>query len=120
MPKGYPAESLARLADHVLAVPKASYGWRDLRAIRALRKKLRAHGFEIIVVMFPSVKLRLFALATGIRQRFCYTVDGRFEPLRGTGLTLIAGAFYRNIRGRLLYAYIRHIVYHRPVEPKQK
>jgi len=115
-PPGYPQEALEDLADEVLEMGRSTYRLRDLLALPALLRQIKAGRYDLFVVMFDSPKLRMLAALTRIPRRACYTIDGRYFPLELRLIRFVADYLYRNIRGRITYAYIRHVVYHRRVE----
>jgi ADP-heptose:LPS heptosyltransferase len=115
VPKSYPRTHLEGLADQVQETAEQAYGLRNLSGLRRLLSQIRAGHYDHFVVLFDSPKLRLLASRTGIPRRSCHTVDGRqFELERGI-IPLLLKTVYRNIRGRIRYAYIRYIVSHRPI-----
>ena len=116
VPPGYPEAPLREHADQVVYTERKQYGLRDWRALRRLRKQVRAQGCDVFVVMFDSSKLRVLAALSGARQRYCYTADGRFFPMRLAFVRPALRLLYNNIRGRMTYAYVRYVVYHRPVK----
>ena len=115
-PPDFPDEPLLNCADHVMHTGQPSYSLRDVRALRQLLRQIRSAHYDLFAIMFDSPKLRLLATLSGVRRRYCYTADGRFFSIHFSIVSLLAQALYRNIRGRITYAYIRHVVYHRPVE----
>jgi len=115
-PPGYPREPLTPLANRHAESAQATYSLRDIAALRLLLRQIRDGRYDLFVVMFDSPKLHLFARLTRVRRRYCYTADGRYYPLRLSLIRLLSTTLYRNLRGRITYAYIRYVVYHRPVQ----
>ena len=113
VPPDYPAEHVADDADAVL---QADTPRRDLRGLGHLLRQIRRGKFDVFVVMFDSPRLRILSALTGVPRRYCYSVDGRYERVRLSLLRAAADAVYRNVRGRLTYAYVHWVVYHRPVK----
>lgn len=113
VPPDYPAE---HVADDAGAVLHADTPRRDLRGLGQLLRQIRRGKYDVFVVMFDSPRLRIVSALTGVRRRYCYTVDGRYERVRLSLLRAAGGAIYRNVRGRLTYAYVHWVVHHRPVK----
>lgn len=118
-PPGYPRSAVASLADEVRSTGQAVYSWRDRRALMALRNQIRAARYDLFAVMFDTPKQRFLAWMSGAPHQFCLTPDGRFIRIR-LGLMRVAWtALYRQVRGQITYRYIRYVVNHRHVEPRQ-
>jgi len=115
IPAAFPPEAIAGLADHVVTVPESARTGRNLKVLRRLAAALRKGRFDVLFIMFDSPRLRGLAALSGARTRLCFHVDGRITPVRFNPISQGFSAVSRGIRGRLLYAYIRHIVYTRPV-----
>lgn len=129
VPSGYPREHIADLADDVVSTMR---GDRMASAFWSVVKQIRAGNYDLFVTMFDSPRLRVLSLWSGASQRYCFTPDGRYLPMGGATLHgaqrgqenaggrslfgILLATLWANVRGRLLYAYIRHVVYHRPVE----
>lgn len=116
VPPTFPAEAALGLANQVIKTQHAQWSLRQHKALRKLVAVLREGRYDLFAVMFDSPKLRLLAVLSGARARVCYTVDGRQLPLKLAVLGQLADALARNIRGRLLYAYLHYVVYARPVQ----
>lgn len=113
VPPNYPADHLEDLADEVVTVGPA----RGLAGLRAVRERVRLAKADALVVMFDSPRLRMLAKVCPVRYRYCYTIDGRFFPVRMTLVRQTIESVTRAIRGRLTYRRIRRSVYRHPVEP---
>lgn len=116
VPPEYPKEHLRDRADAVMEAAKARYVARDLSGIRELLSRIRAERFHEFVVMFDSPRLRLFAAFTGAPRRSCYTIDGRYFPLKLSPLRVACSTLWRAARGRMTYAYVYLNVRFRRVE----
>ena len=112
VPPSYPHEPLAPLVDDIAVTDQERYG---LRTVFSLLRPIRREKYGMFVVLFDSPKLRMVGALSGARSRYCFTVDGRFTPLRLALLRTLLGRLYHHIRGRLLYARIHYVVYHHPV-----
>lgn len=113
VPANYPADYLEGLADAVITLD-ATAGMAGLREVRRRVKAIPADG---IVVMFDSPRLRLLAQLCPVRHRYCYTIDGRFFPIRVALVGQFFQALARRVRGERTYRRIRKVVYEEPVEP---
>jgi hypothetical protein len=116
VPPGYPRAALAGTGADIIETECGAYGLRNLPALLRLVRSLRAARYDQFVVMFDSPKLRLLAGLSGARECRCHTVDGRVLPVRMAPLRTLLDTLARNLRGRIAYAYIRWVVYHRPVK----
>lgn len=119
LPPGFPGDALAGLAEKRMVTALPAYSIRNIRALRQLVRSIRAADYDLFVVMFDSSKLRLLSALGGARRSYCYGPDGRFVRIRLALTATLARCLYRNIRGRITYAYIHYIVHHRPVVPKK-
>lgn len=116
VPPAFPAEAALGIANQVIKMQHAQWSLRQHKSLRKLVRVLREGKHDLFVVMFDSPKLRVLAALSGARARYCYTIDGRFVRLpRAVGGQLL-GTLARNIKGRLLYAYLHYVVYCRPVQ----
>jgi hypothetical protein len=113
VPATYPDDYLEGLADEVVTLQATS----GVAGLKEVRRKVKAGGADALVVMFDSPRLRLLARLCPVRQRWCYTIDGRFFPVRLALFRQVLQAIVRRIRGYLLYRRIRKTVYKKPVEP---
>lgn len=116
VPPTFPAEAALGLANQVIKTQHAQWSLRQHRALRKLVGVLREGRYDLFATMFDSPKLRLLAALSGARARVCFTIDGRQIPLRLAVLGQLVDALARNIKGRLLYAYLHYVVYARPVQ----
>jgi ADP-heptose:LPS heptosyltransferase len=113
VPPDYPAAVIKQWADRVERIPG---GKRGMTAFKEVLRQVRAERCDLLVVMFDSPKLRVLAAASGVRNRYYYAADGRYAPLRKGLLSSLLHGLWRQCVGRVRYAYIRHVVYHRPVQ----
>lgn len=118
VPPEYPREALQTLADTVVVSAQNAQAGRSLKTAVSVVRQIRAGRFDRFVVMFDSLRLRLLAAASGATERACHTADGRILSLSRNPMPALARACARNVRGRCRYAYIRWVVYHRPVEKR--
>lgn len=116
VPPEYPRDTLEGLADAVVATARNVRSGANWKTALAVLRQIRAGQYDQFVVMFDSLKLRLLAAGSGAASRCCHTVDGRVIPLSRNPLPALLRAFARSVRGHIAYAYIRWVVYHRPVE----
>ncbi len=120
VPPGYPKELLREHANAIMETAKTRYAARDIAGIRALLRQIRAGRFHEFVVMFDSPRLRLLAALTRAPLRSCFTIDGRYLPLRLSPLRVLASTIYRASRGRLTYAWVCLNVRLRRVEARKR
>lgn len=118
VPPGYPDEPLAGLAHKRVETGQGKYTLRDIRAFRILLHQIHSGHYDLLAVMFATPRLRWLARLSGIPERYSYTPDGRFAPLKGSLLRSLGGAACRNLRGRLRYAYLYYVVHFQHVERK--
>jgi len=116
VPPTFPAEVLHEVVDEVIQTEQAQWSLRELGALGRLLSVLRGARYDLFVVMFDSPKLRILAALSGARKRQLFTIDGRMVPLRLALVRQSLGALGRNVRGRLLYAYLHYVVYTKPVQ----
>lgn len=111
VPPGFPRDPLAGLADEVVERPRPGGLGDAWRAARALR----AEGYDLLVVMFDSLNLRLLAALSGARTRECHTIEGRVIRLRGGLMRRAISEALARVRGQIRYWRIRFIVRGRSV-----
>lgn len=116
VPPSFPAEAALGVANQVIKTQHAQWSLRQHRALRKLVRVLREGRYDLFVTMFDSPKLRLLAAMSGARIREAYTIDGRYLPLRLALGRQVAAAISRNVRGRILYAYLYYQVHYRRVQ----
>lgn len=116
VPPSFPAEAALGVANQVIKTQHAQWSPRQHRALRKLVRVLREGRYDLFVTMFDSPKLRVLASLSGAKIRQVYTIDGRYLPLRLALARQFAMSLSRNIRGRLLYAYLYYQVHYRPVQ----
>lgn len=116
VPPAFPAEAALGVATQVIKTQQAQWTLAHQRDLRKLVGVLRGGKYDLFVVMFDSPKLRVLAALSGARARHCYTIDGRYFPLRLALFRQLGSNLARSIRGRLLYAYLHFVVYCRPVQ----
>ncbi len=119
IPPEYPRDALEGLADAVVVTGQNAQMGGHWKTAFAVLAQIRAGKYDHFVVMFDSLKLRLLAAGSGAASRFCHSVDGRIIPLSRNPLPALLRACARSVRGHIVYAYIRWVVYHRPVEKSQ-
>jgi len=120
VPPAYPQRLLEGRCDRVLRTEREQYGLRDLGAIYRLLSTLRAQGFDDLVIMFNSPKLRLLAKGSGAADAYCYTADRRFFPAEVHPVREALDLIVRQVRGRITYAYIRWVILTQPVSSSPK
>ncbi|HEX71902.1 MAG TPA: hypothetical protein ENN65_01095 [Candidatus Hydrogenedentes bacterium] len=116
VPPEYPRDALEGLADAVVVTAQNAQAGGNWKTAFAVLGQIRAGKYAHFVVMFDSLKLRLLVAGSGAASRYCHTVDGRVIPLSRNPLPALLRALARSVRGHITYAYIRWVVYHRPVE----
>ncbi len=116
VPPSFPAEAALAVANQVIKTQHAQWSLREQRALRKLVRVLREGRYDLFVTMFDSPKLRVLATLSGAKIRQCYTIDGRYVPLRLALGRQLVSSISRNVRGRILYAYLHYQVYCRPVQ----
>ncbi len=106
-PSGYPVgpEELAS-ADEVIETEREQYSPRDFAALRQLVRQLRRTRFDCFVILFDSPKLRALAALSCAQSCTHLTLDGRLRPITPSLPGVAWDVLYRNIRGRLTYAWI--------------
>ena len=118
VPKGYPQEMLQGRVDAIEETAQQQYALCQVRALLALRRQIRQGRFTHFITMFNTPKLQILARTCAIRKRHCFGVDGRFSPLRAATVSLLVASLYDNVRGRIRFAYIHHLVHHRPIRQR--
>ena len=116
VPPSFPAEAALGIANQVIKTQHAQWSLRQQRELRKLVRVLREGHYDLFVTMFDSPKLRVLAALSGAPIRQCYTIDGRYLPLRLALGRQLLSTLTRNLRGRLLYAYLHYQVYFRKVQ----
>lgn len=116
VPPSFPPEVLQEVANEVRQTETAEWRLSSPGSLLRLLRQLRAERYDLFVTLFDSPKLRVLAALSGARVRQHYTVDGRLLPLRLAPLRNGIDAVRRNVRGRILYAYLRYVVYSKPVQ----
>ncbi len=99
VPPGFPADTLAELADAVRVTPAPPHGLRNPGALMALIRQIRATGCTRFVVMFDSARLRLVAMASGAPERWCFGPDGSYAVIEAAPLRRLCGGVARRVRG---------------------
>ncbi len=112
VPPAYPREFIEGLADELVETPASRQG---VAAVLGVIRQLRAQRFGLIAVMFDSPRLRLLASGSGASQRYCYSADGRFLPLKRRWIPFLLNEAMRRVHGHITYAYLHYVVHHRPV-----
>jgi hypothetical protein len=110
-PPGYPPEALAGIPDRHVETGRSVYPAGDVSGLAALLRMLRGGRYDMFVVLFPSVKLRMLAALSGARVTYCYGPDGRFLPLRFSPFRLLKEWLARRVLGYVTYTRIWFIVH---------
>lgn len=105
LPEGYPKKNLETLADMVLYVRSVN----SLCGRFKILTTVRAMQADMLVVMFPSAKLRIFSRLSGCPQQYCYSVNGQFIEVRVNLITEFANLVASRIQG--IYAWCKIKVY---------
>jgi hypothetical protein len=116
IPPDYPERHIEQEVDVVERTSHTREGMSTPKAFFGLLRQIRRGDYDRLVIMFDSPRLRILAALTGIPERRCYDVNGRYQPVRLGLVRAVASAIGRNLRGRVTHAYIRWVVNHRPVE----
>lgn len=110
VPPTVPIDTVAPYADVVRQTELARYSLRALPAVLRLFRSLRAERYAVFVVIFDSTRLRLTARASGARERYCVTLDGRWVPLRRGFFRQFAQVLARRVRGEMAYRRVRRSI----------
>ncbi len=117
LPPGYPEAVIRDVVDDIIiCAPEPEYGKTPGQAWRLI-KTLRRERYDVLVVLFDSLKLQLIAAMSGAGERCCHHLDNRYEPLRLSLFGAIAAGLVRHVRGRLRYMRIWWHVYRHPIRP---
>ena len=111
VPPGFPAETLAELADAVLVTPAPPHGLRNPTTLIALIQQVRATNCARFVVMFDSTRLRLVAMASSAPERWCFGPDGSYTPIKSAPLRRLFGGVSRRLRGWATWLRIWMVVH---------
>ena len=111
IPPGFPADTLADLADAVLVTPAPPHGLRNPGTLSALVREIRATNCTRFVVMFDSARLRLVATASGAPERWCFGPDGSYDVIEAAPLRRIFGGAARRLRGWTTWLRIWMVVH---------
>jgi hypothetical protein len=87
-----------------------------LAFLRFLRR-LRAARYGVLVVMFDTPRLRLFAALSGAKRCACVTADGRFLEWKGSVLREAGLLLLRELLGRVAYLILWLGVHLFPTKP---
>jgi hypothetical protein len=121
VPPGLPGDAvIGVLREDVLVTERSHYTPRDLRPLLGLLRHIRSRRFDVFVVMFDSLQLRLFAALSGAPQRMVCLPQGALLPLRGNVATILFAEGARRIRGRIRYTAIWLAIRLRPVRTSNR
>jgi len=99
IPPSFPGETIAGLADEVWTTPAPPHGLRNPGALAGLIRQIRAVHCARFVVMFDSPRLRMVALLSGARERWCFGPDGRYAVIETAPLRRMADGLRGRLRG---------------------
>ncbi len=117
LPPGYPEAVIRDVVDDIIVcAPEPERGKTPGQAWRLIRI-LRRERYDILVVLFDSLKLQLIASLSGAGECCCYHLDHRYHPLRLSLFGAVAAGVTRQVRGRLRYMRIWWHVYRHPICP---
>ena len=116
VPPGYPREALSEVPDHCVETGRKTNSLIHPVALIRLCRMVRARRFELFVVLFPSLKLRLLAAASGARHTYCYGPDGRFLPLHFAPGKFMLDWIWRRILGHWTFLRIWCVVHFQRVK----
>ena len=88
VPLDFPFDVINDLVDETLPMPTPGENKGVAGAWRSMRR-IRSSTCTHLVVMFDSPRLHVLGRISGVSNRRCFTVDGRFYPLN-LGMTAIA------------------------------
>ena len=93
-------------ADQVVRMEVDRYRPWHIARVRRLARQLKGGGYDRFIVLFPSVKLKMLAAASGAARAECWGVDGRVQKLEPGLLRNLAGEIPRRIYGLTLLCKI--------------
>lgn len=102
IPMTFPFEVIAELADETVRLPEAGKR-HGIRTAKDVLRQLRGARCSHVVVMFDSTRLNLLSSVSGIPNRRCYTVDGRFYRLTRRVPQLLWAAARQKVNGQWDY-----------------
>lgn len=107
VPLDFPFDVINDLVDETLPMPSRHENsgfaspWKSIQQIRSSQ-------CTHLVVMFDSPRLHILGRLSGVANRRCFTVDGRFYPLNHGILPLIKQVVGNAILGRWNYFLAWH------------
>ncbi len=102
IPATFPFDVIAELADETVRLPEG--GQRGgMRVALNVLKQLRRARCSHVVIMFDSPRLNVLTGLSGIPNRRCYTVDGRFYRLTRRMPDLLGRVVGQRIHGQWDY-----------------
>jgi len=112
IPLDYPLSDEERaLVDRIVETKKAHYSLRDAGPLFRLVRQLRAEHYNLFVIMFDSPKLRLLARLSNAKACTFHRLDHRMLPIYPSIPRIVADMAFRNVWGRVAYAYIWLVVH---------
>lgn len=105
-PKYKLSQEEVSLADAVETTELAAYSAKAPKPFLRLVRRIRAARYDVFVITFDSTRLRILAALSGARKCAWCSLDGQVVAIRPTVAGALASAAVRNIRGRLVYAWL--------------
>lgn len=96
-PPGFPMDGVA--ADKIVLMEVSRYRPWHVARVRRLARQLREGRYDLFVVLFPSMKLKMLASLSGAPQCECWGVDGRVHRLDRSFWGNVSGEIPRRLRG---------------------
>lgn len=90
--------------DEVVRMERAHYSPRNVGACLRLVRRIRAHGFERFVVLFPSPQLRMLAALSGAKTPCCLGPVGQILPTERKAGAVAFPSCRRLLGGLCVYA----------------
>lgn len=107
-------------ANEMLETTGSAFSARRISGLIELTRNLRALKCDHLIVMFDSLKLRIFCVLSGARSAECWRPDGKIVVLpTNLLLTLLQLAWYRSAGTRSILG-IAYSLYLRPPKPLAK
>lgn len=120
IPPAFPQEPIASLVDEILVSVPEPGAHRSLPDMYRLLHSIRGGRYDMLVLLFDSLKLRMIASASNAATVYCFTVDGRLAPLTTPLYRSLLDTSWRVLYGHILYYKIWwHIRLH-PIRSEKK
>ncbi|HDP35382.1 MAG TPA: hypothetical protein ENN29_09765 [Candidatus Hydrogenedentes bacterium] len=103
VPTNYPAERLTSYGAQIRCCVPEPGAARSVGAVIRTLCAVRRGKYDVFVVLFPSVKLRVLAAASGAARRYCFGLDNNLAELKGNPMRILCEQVARRIKGQLLY-----------------